>query len=331
MVTFIQDKYPTLEYIRNSLAINTGNVFANTYANVVDISGTHKTQSKDYIATIRITDPSIYPESVQISVFCHSLYDVPKVVTLGDIICLSGFSFKQYNGKLVGLAGSNSKHTRFMLFSLEGDSLAPYADYKGRFTTQKDHYGRLTSARIWFKNAINQVIPIALSKTISLSVAETGQEADILARYYGSFPMGPQMDDPVIVYLYDQNVISRIILNSSQLRLIKLIKENCTVRIRSCKPDQGKLLLMYYSDILVIPEYMERLKVPTWTGRIEDIEKEVWYYLPIGAGEYVTQLDQHCQTMPLYNAVQIIAAPINAIFRVKGYVISVIPGNPAEV
>lgn len=203
------ERFATLQFIRDSLSPEQP-LTASAYAVVLDCTSSYQPSSAtDFLMLLKVTDPTIYPAAAHIQIFHKESFVPPKVANIGDVIRLQNLPFKQHGGVLIGTMSSNSKFPSTFLFPIDDDEqLAPYAAYRGKFSNTPEHFPTLQHLRAWTKDTLARSLPDCLADTKRLMIAADAKvEVDVLARYFGHYRMGEGPSDPLIVLLYDSDVV----------------------------------------------------------------------------------------------------------------------------
>ena len=314
------NKCCTLKEINEKIAGNT--VYAWCYAVVVDCCSSYlrkQGESSDYIAVYRITDLSIFPNTITLTVFHKSPKDLPKVANFGDIIKLNDVQFKEHNGSMSATFPSNSKSMSFYLFNYSGESLSPYACYKSNFHTNAEHATRIEKLSDWTRLTFAYEVPLFLRNTKTLSTLSTNEEADVKTRLIEICSLGVNDYDPSVLILSDSSEICQLIIPHDRKRLLKFLKPGDLIRIRGVTYEEKALVLKPYSEILRIPSEFKCLDVISSPNK-EDLARFLKIYVEVPHSRIVSLISAEYQSVPLTPFNKLLSND-NKFIKVEGFIV----------
>ena len=314
------NKCCTLKEINEKIAGNT--VYAWCYGVVVDCCSSYlrkQGESPDYIAVYRITDFSIFPNTITLTVFHKSPKELPKVANFGDIIKLNDVQFKEHNGSMSATFPSNTKSMSFYLFNYSGESLSPYACYKSNFHTNSEHAGRVEKLSDWTRLTFAYEVPLFLRNTKSLSTLSANEEADVKTRVVDICSLGVNDHDPSVVILSDASEVCQLIIPHDRKRLLKFVKPGDLVRVRGVTYAEKVLVLKPYSEILRIPAEFKCLDVVSSPGK-EDLARFRRIYVDVPRSHVVSSIAPEFQSFPLTPFSKLLSNE-GKFLKVEGFVV----------
>jgi hypothetical protein len=314
------NKCCTLKEISDKISGNT--VYAWCYAVVVDCCSSYlrkQGESPDYIAVYRITDYSIFPNNITLTIFHKTPKELPKIANFGDIIKLNDVQFKEHQGSMVGTFPSNTKSMSFYLFDYSGESLSPYACYKGQFHTNAEHANRIERLSDWTRLTFAYEVPLFLSNTKTLASLSINEEADVKTRVVEICSLGVNEHDPSVVILADSNEICQLVVPFDRKRLLKFIKQGDLVRIRGVSYEEKVLILKPYSEILRIPPEFKCLDVPNSLNK-EELAKFLKIYVDIPQSKVISVISSEFQSVPMIPFNKLLVTE-NKFIKVEGFII----------
>ena len=96
------------------------------------MSGFYKTKNSDFVTTLHVSDPTIYPKKIKLMVYTIDVSKITKVAGVGDVIQMKSIKWSQRNDKVVGTIGRNHKWMSYYLFPISGSNV-PYGQFGERF------------------------------------------------------------------------------------------------------------------------------------------------------------------------------------------------------
>jgi hypothetical protein len=100
-----EEKHVTLQRLESNVT-DTQDFEAATIGVVLNVSGYCKTKSDDYVYTVQITDPTIFPAKAKLSVYTSDVSKLVKIAGVGDVILVTNAKWTKSHGKLCGIIGS---------------------------------------------------------------------------------------------------------------------------------------------------------------------------------------------------------------------------------
>lgn len=310
-----------------------GNFYVSFYAVIVDCSGSYQPklgETGDFLVTLKITDPSIFPSHASVNVFHRSPKDFPKIANFGDIIKLQEVYAKDYSGVLQTTVPCNGKNASFFVFPYSGESGVPYISYKGQFHNTNEHSLNVKKLSDWTAATFSYEYPLFIKNTKRLFGACSSEEIDLLTRVLGVFSLGIQEGDPQVCICADSNEISQLVVPEEKKKMLRYIEKGDIIRIRSVCYEDKVLHLNHYSEILKIPAEYKSMSVPLMCNE-EEFNKCLQLYLPNPPKKvisYVSDEFKHNPIMPFQN---ILKVPIGKVIRIEGLIVKLDLGKRLDI
>ena len=311
------ESYVSLQFISSNVTSDQA-CDASAFGVVLNVSGFYKTKNQDFVTTLHVTDASIYPKKVKLSVYTIDVTKITKVAGVGDVIQMKNIKWSQRNEKMVGTIGRNHKWMSYYLFPISGSNV-PYGQFGERFgyLTEEDSQS-LQETRHW-----SQSLPLTPK---SLQADTNGVETDKMLRIYTYMKMGIEKHDPYIVFAYDErNSYSMVLDNMRANFLLKWIEGGKTARFRSVILKENTIIPTIFTEILLIPNYYNRLQIDS-NPRIEDrLQQSAQLFQPAAPHAKVTQVarEHRMQEVASFKSEQ-------GLRRIQGYVVNVDPYAPGK-
>lgn len=315
-----KNKCCTLKEVSEKLLGNT--VYAWCYAVIVDSCSSYirkQSEGGDYIATLKLTDSSIFPNCITLTIFHKSPKDIPKVANFGDIIKLNDVQFREHNGLMAATIPSSTKTMSFYLFSYTGEEISPYAYYKSNFHTNAEHALRLQKISDWTRLTFAYEVPLFMKNTKTLSSLALNEEADIRTRVLQICSLGINDHDPAVVICADSEEICQIVIPHERKRLLKFIKAGDLIRLRGVVYEEKVLILKPYSEILRIPSEFKCLDVVCNITQAE-IDKFLRIYVDVPAMHCISKIVHEYASVPLVPFCKLLGNE-NKVIKIEGFVV----------
>lgn len=318
-----KNKCCTLKEVSEKLSGNT--VYAWCYAVIVDSCSSYirkQSEGGDYIATFKLTDSSIFPNIITLTIFHKSPKDLPKIANFGDIIKLNDVQFREHNGLMTATIPSSTKSMSFYLFSYTGEELSPYAHYKSNFHTNAEHALRIQKISDWTRLTFAYEVPLFMKNTKTLSRLALNEEADIRIKVLKICSLGINEHDPAVLVLADSEEICQLVIPHDRKRLLKFIKADDLIRLRGVVYEDKVLILKPYSEILRIPSEYKCLDVVCNVSQTE-IDKFFRLYVDIPPVRLVSKITHEFASVPLVPFSKIVESE-NKTLKIEGFVVKMI-------
>ena len=324
------DKYVALDYIKDSIRETA--IVSSCYGVLLDSTRSYtQTNSPDFKVTLKISDPTIYPQIATVVIFHKESEELPKVCSIGDIVRIDQFRFKKYNESLNIICKSNAKQAGLFLFHLEQQDLSPYASYRSHFSQGQSHYHKLHSLRTWVKHQFSSQVPNSITSTKPLDQTPSQEEIDILARVFGVYKLGIGQFDPSTVVVYNGKHFAQCIVPHEKSKLLQWLQPGDCVRFRSVKFSNCKIILTVYSDILKVQGCFRSLQLPSMPENEDQLKLIASNYTPPPEHSMKTGMHPSAKTLPLFSFNQLKRQKPGANCRIEGYVVKIDPQSPAEI
>ncbi|CAG9320442.1 unnamed protein product [Blepharisma stoltei] len=321
-------KFCNLKYIIEHS--NESGFYANCYGTILHSTSSYNiSHIKDFIAMIQITDLSIYPESIDVTIFHHSPREMIKIRALGDIVYLHQCQFRCKNGEVSGRLSAGRSSSKWFVFDLENSHSNPYGSYKSIFKPDKDHEIIMKNVREWTIGTFANNNPLGRNSK-RLSMINKNEEANIVFRVYGIYKMGIRENSPSALVGYDQASICQAIIQKSEENAYKYIKNSDTMQITNAIFENGRIFLTKQSDILIIPEFMNSNKIPLIPEKSKELNAILKGYMPSYQIIKRSQINPSLYSFPMYSYERLKHIDMNAKCRVQGFIIKILPENPWE-
>jgi len=300
------------------------------YCVVLDCTSSYPVaNSTDMLMLLKVTDESVFPDFANVQLFHQPQNPVPKVASYGDIMRLQHCYFKLYKGTLTGTMSAQSKAGKFSLYALTSEELTPYGLYKCTFSPGLDHHRHMLAVRRWAKARLVEETPV-LGAAIPLSRAQNS-ECDVLARVYEKACMGSEELDPTVLFVYEGERATTILIEKNKAKMVKWLASGDTVRIRSVAFDENRLLPSNYTDILKIPLILPQKQVPASPEQEEVLAKMMHFLLPVPGPELISTLKAEFlpfKTAPFGDALHL---KPGERMRTRGFIVHILPTSPSEI
>lgn len=318
-----QEKFSNLKFIKDFINDSETHV-SSCYAFIVDSSYPYQfSESSDFLSTLKITDPSIFPSTVNISIFTKTAQEMSKVAGYGDIVRLEQFSFKLHKGHLSGRNSFSTKQSKFHLFSLVEDTQIPYGSFRGLFSNIPEHYAALQTFRFWAKQNLSNRLPVGVNISKPLSQVQAREECDLLARVYEICKLGINDDDPSVIICYDRNDFSQIVIPKDKEKMIKWVFHGDIIRVKDAIHENGRICLSKYSDILKIHEAISQLYIPKETGKLQELSNLSKTYIHLNKTSRRAEASNSLKSMPIVELSQLSNIQTDEKCRIQAYAVHV--------
>ncbi|CAG9311314.1 unnamed protein product [Blepharisma stoltei] len=320
------EKFSSLKFIRDNIHENS-KLSASCYALVVDSTSSYQySESTEYLSTLKVTDPSIFPNVASISIFHEDPKILPKIIGFGDIIRMEQFIFKTHRDSLNGKLTFSDKNSKFYLFSLIDDNQIPYSSFRGNFEQAPEILNSLQAIRSWGKITLTNRVPMLPNSTKFLRELKPKDQSDILLRIFGVFSMGINEDDPKAIVGYDQDSICQIIVPREKEKLLKLIQSRDIIRVKDLIYENGRFSLGKSSDILKIYEFMNLWYIPVETSKEKELQNLAEIYLPQRSMTIKTEISASVKSsLLLKDYPSLSAMPLNETCKIEGFGVRIVP------
>lgn len=323
------ERYTNLSHIRDSVGETP--IVSSCYAVVIDSTRSYyQPNSTDYLITLKVTDETIYPEVSNLVIFHKNYEEVPKVESIGDVIRLDQFQFKKYQNYISITGSSGAKLAKFFLFKVGDESLAPYACYHGKFTQNPAHHTLLSNKRNWARTRFQAEVPKPLAATIALSEVSSQEEKDLLARVYGTYPLGVGKKDPIVLIVYDRSCLAQAIVPREKEKIVKWLESGDNIRMRSVRVEDSRISVSIFTDIMKVSEHFPLLQVPSRIEKEAELAKLASYYQVSQEHKLKTMVHPSLKSLPVLAYSQVPNLSPGAECRVEGYVVKITPGHPKD-
>ena len=308
--------------------IGQGQTYISCYAIIVDSTGSYmpkNSEISDYLVTLKITDPSIFPNIANVNIFHNSPKDFPKISNFGDIIKLNEVSIKDYLGILQVTIPCTRNRTSasFLIFSYTGESLVPYVNYRASFHNSNDHSLQIKKLSDWGYATLAHEPPLFIKNTKRLCNTSTSEEIDIITRIVGIYSLGMHENDPKVCLCADTTEVCQLIIPEEKMKMLKYIEKNDVVRIRSVIYEDKVLYLNHYSDILRIPNEFKSMIIPA-TYNNEELNRYLRLYSPPSLTyRLISIVSDTLKFSPLTPFTKILNNPVNSIIRLEGFIVKI--------
>ena len=325
------EKQPSLKTIHEKTTV--GIRYASFYAIVVDCSGSYlpkAADATDHLVTLKITDPSIFPNHATVNIFHRNPKDFPKIANFGDIIKLQEVSIKDYSGGLQATIPCNGKGSCFFLFPYSGESLVPYISYRNNFHNSTEHSANIKRLSEWGLTTFSNEFPLFIKNTKRLVGACASEEIDLLTRILGIYSLGTQESDPKVCICGDNNEVSQLIIPEEKLKMLRYVEKGDVIRIRSVCYEDKVLYLNSYSEILRIPAEFKCMSVPA-VFNSEELNKYSKMYGPVPVGRVISYIAEDYRYTPITPFQKVLQSAMGTVVKVEGFIVKINHGRGIDI
>jgi hypothetical protein len=252
----------TVKYLYTSLVNLKEQGEYNFYAVILDSTfPLEETNSKKYSCTLKLidqttnclTNPNDFNDTIiYLTIKSSEKENIPYIHHIGDIIRVHrGFySPKNKRNVYLNVCKDNKIKGSWCLYSLNNNTTDPYACSNKKFIVESQDKQIIEDNKTWVKNYLNKDKALIYPYQIKLeSRLNGGNDNDLLVHVVKKV----ELDDQLVFFIQDET-------DGCELHTYKyfdFIKENDVIRVRSYK--------VFNSDVLVLNEFGNILKVPTYS------------------------------------------------------------------
>jgi hypothetical protein len=314
---------PDLKQLQSTMPKKT---ISNYCGVILDCCGSYlKPTSKDYLATFKVTDPSLFPDFLSINIFHKNIDALPKLKNLGDIIYLQFILFSEFQGKMQGTLSASAKQSSFFVFDYEENTCKPYAWYRSQFFRESDVESRINSLKSWVRTSFGDKVKDYLKNNTRpiKEVHPSTEDFDLIGKVVGLGRLGILLSDPFYLHLQlpDDERVYHVTIPKEKTKLLMHVQIGEIIKIRSLFKGFGNFLVSDFSEVLRIR--FESMKIAENNRVRESLEKfQMAIGMKVKKGK-ISMVSEKAWKYPKIVMSVLEGHPDESIFRVKGFLLRV--------